>query len=129
MNQIFKGFDLSDPLAGAGSDGSVVATEAAIELLKKIQTTHGAVSFHHEGGYSNGADALCLPLGELRVGDKDTLLGTILGAPVFVYGRNAQDWDEKQFVLDAIDGIGTSFSLDSGTGKRFFVRSQAFEAA
>ncbi|MEL7235373.1 MAG: DUF779 domain-containing protein [Chloroflexota bacterium] len=83
----------------------------------------------HEGGYSNGADALCLPLGELRVGDKDTLLGTILGAPVFVYGRNAQDWDEKQFVLDAIDGIGTSFSLDSGTGKRFFVRSQAFEAA
>ncbi|MEM6847082.1 MAG: DUF779 domain-containing protein [Pseudomonadota bacterium] len=129
MNQIFSGFDLNDPMAGAGSDGNVIATEAALTLLEEIQNDHGAVSFHHEGGYSNGGDALCLPLGELRVGDKDILLGTIMGSPVFVYGRNAQDWDDKQFVLDAIDGTGTGFSLDSGTGRRFFVRSQSFSAS
>ncbi|MEM9238532.1 MAG: DUF779 domain-containing protein [Pseudomonadota bacterium] len=127
MQKYFSGFDIENPTAGAGCDGHVAATDAALALLKRIQREHGQVSIHHEGGYANGTNAMCLLIGELRVGDMDILLGTVRGAPVFVYGRNSQDWDDRQFVLDAIDGVGRVFSLDSGTGKRFFVRSQPFQ--
>ena len=124
MQEYFSGFDIRNPTEGAGSDGHVAATDAALRLLEHIQNQHGQVSIHHEGGYANGTDAMCLPLGELKVDDKDILLGTVRGVPVFVYGRNSQDWDERQLVLDAIDGIGRAFSLDGGTGMRFIVRSQ-----
>lgn len=59
---------------------------------------HLSFSIHHEGGFANGTDALCLLLGELHVGDMDILLGTVRGV-----------------------------SLDSVTAKRFFVRSQPLE--
>ena len=129
MDGLFADLDLNNPTAGAGSAGHVLATESALDLLERIQNRYGAVSFHHEGGYGNGTDAMCLPLGEMRVSDVDILIGTVLGAPVFVYGRHVQDWDERQFVLDAIDGTGRAFSLDGGTGKRFYVRSKPFENA
>lgn len=127
MNELFADFDLSNPMDGIETDGHVEATASALALLSRIQREHGPVSIHHEGGYVSGTDAMCLPLGELRIGDRDILLGVVSGAPVFVFGRNASDWDERQFVLDAIVGTGRAFSLDNGTGHRFFVRSKPFE--
>lgn len=126
MNSYFADFDLNNPIAGADMDGHVEATTTALELLSKIQEKHGEVSIHYEGGYASGSDAMCLPVGEMRVSDRDILLGVVAGSPIFVYGRNVQDWDERCFVLDAILGTTGAFSLDAGTGYRFFVRSKPF---
>ncbi|MEL7211105.1 MAG: DUF779 domain-containing protein [Pseudomonadota bacterium] len=126
MNSYVADFDLNNPIAGADTGEHVEATASALKLLKEIQKKHGEVSIHHEGGYANGSDAMCLPVGELRISDRDILLGVVAGSPIFVYGRNVQDWDDRRFVLDAIPGTGGAFSLDAGTGYRFFVRSKPF---
>ena len=118
--------DIKTPNAALADDRQVAATQAALELLEEIQAQNGPVSFHHQGGYANGADTMCLPMGEMRTGDGDILLGVIQDAPIFVFGRGARDWDDRQFVLDAITGNCGGFSLDSGTGRRFFVRSQYY---
>ena len=104
----------------------VSATPSALALLDRIKAEHGKVSIHHQGGYANGSDAMCLPFKELRIGKGDILLGVVQGTPVFVFGRGARDWDERQFVLDAIESTCGAFSLDSGTGWRFFVRSREY---
>jgi len=127
MKELPTCLDIENPSSALADDCQVTATPAALDLLKQIQTYHGPVSIHHQGGYANGADTLCLPAGEMRTGNGDVLLGVIQNAPIFVFGRGTRDWDDRQFVLDAIVGNCGGFSLDSGTGRRFFVRSQHFE--
>lgn len=127
MNDLSASFDMGNPIAGLEEDIQVTATEPARDLLRRLRAKHGDVSLHHQGGYASGTDAMCLPLGELRTGDGDILLGVVEGAPIFVFGRNARDWDDRQFVLDVITSTTSSYSLDSGSGRRFFVRSKPFD--
>lgn len=128
MSDLSASFEMSNPIAGLEEDIHVTATEPARDLLRSLQSRHGAISLHHQGGYASGTETMCLPLGELRTGDGDILLGVVEGVPIFVYGRNVRDWDDRQFVLDAITSTTGSYSLDSGTGRRFFVRSKPFDA-
>ncbi|MEM9584370.1 MAG: DUF779 domain-containing protein [Pseudomonadota bacterium] len=126
MRELPASLNIENPAAAIAEDGQVIATRLAVDLLEEIKATHGNVSLHHQGGYANGAAAMCLPFGELRTSDADVLLGVVRNTPVFVFGRGAKDWEDRQFVLDAIIGNCGSFSLDSGTGRRFFVRSRPY---
>lgn len=122
MKELPACLDLTNLNGAMEDDCQVIATQTALDLLAQIQAHNRAVSIHHKGGYANGADTLCLPFGEMRTGYGDVLLGMVQSVPIF--GRVTRDWDDRQFVLDAIVGNCGSFSLESGTGKRFFVRSQ-----
>ena len=60
----------------------VTATAEALALIAELQAEYGPIMFHQSGGCCDGSSPMCYPQGEFRVGDSDTLLGTVGGAPV-----------------------------------------------
>ena len=108
------------------SPARVVATPAALELIERLRSAHGAILFHQSGGCCDGSSPMCYPQGEFLVGDHDVFLGKIGGAPVYMGGAQFDYWRHTQLIIDVVDGQGGMFSLDNGTGRRFLTRSRLF---
>lgn len=104
----------------------VVATEAARALIQELRAQHGPLMFHQSGGCCDGSAPMCYPDGELRIGQRDVLLGHIDGCPVWIGGRQFELWAHTRLILDAVPGRGAGFSLESPTGMRFITRSRVF---
>lgn len=104
----------------------VIATPAALELIKKLQEKYGPVMFHQSGGCCDGSSPMCYPQGEFIVGDNDVLLGEIGGAPFYISKPQFEYWKHTQLIIDVVPGRGGMFSLENGEGVRFLVRSRLF---
>lgn len=119
------------------------ATAGAVELLRRLGGTHGALMMHQSGGCCDGSAPMCYPDGEFIVGDRDVLLGVLdlrLGVgetpstraegadavPVWISGSQFEAWKHTQLVLDVVPGRGSGFSLESPEGMRFLSRARAF---
>lgn len=72
---------------------------------------------------------MCYPDGEFIVGDRDVLLGVLVGAPVWISGPQFETWKHTQLVIDVVAGRGGGFSLEAPDGVRFLSRGRAFTAA
>ncbi|ONG53774.1 acetaldehyde dehydrogenase [Pseudoroseomonas deserti] len=107
----------------------VLATEAALALLKEIVADHGPVLFHQSGGCCDGSSPMCYPQGDFLIGDGDVRLGEIGGAPAYIGGAQFELWRHTQLIIDVVPGRGGMFSLDNGREQRFLTRSRAFSAA
>src|SRR6478752_6928586 len=94
--------------------GKVSATAAAEALLAEIIADHGPVLFHQSGGCCDGSSPICYPRGELLVGDRDQLLGTISDTPVYMSESQYEAWKHTDLVSDVVPGRGGMFSLDNG---------------
>lgn len=105
-------------------------TEAAVDLLKKLQDRHGALMFHQSGGCCDGSSPMCYPDGEFLVGDRDVLLAVLDvgsdGVPVWISGPQFDAWKHTQLVIDVVPGRGGGFSLEAPEGMRFLSRGRAF---
>ena len=95
------------------------ATAAALRLISEIQDEHGEVLFHQSGGCCDGSAPMCFKVGDLFLGDNDKLLGKIGGASFFMSKDQFEAWNWSSLMVDAIEGNGGMFSLDSGRGMRF----------
>lgn len=104
----------------------LVATPAAIALIRQLTEKHGPVMFHQSGGCCDGSVPLCFKQGEFRIGSRDVLLGEIEGAPFYAGAAQYEYLARTQLVLDAIPGDLDSFSLEAGSGVRFISRSKAY---
>ncbi|CUB06966.1 MULTISPECIES: DUF779 domain-containing protein [Pseudomonadota] len=104
----------------------VIATPAALELIKRLQEKYGPVMFHQSGGCCDGSSPMCYPQGEFLVGDNDVLLGEIGGAPFYISKPQFEYWKHTQLIIDVVPGRGGMFSLENGEGVRFLVRSRLF---
>lgn len=104
----------------------VIATEAAINLILKLQAEHGALIFHQSGGCCDGSAPMCFPCGEFLIGDADILLGEIANVPFYMSRQQFEYWQHTQLIIDAITGNGGMFSLERPTGLRFITRSRIF---
>jgi len=104
----------------------VIATPAALELIKRLQEKYGPVMFHQSGGCCDGSSPMCYPQGEFIVGDNDVLLGEIGGAPFYISKPQFEYWKHTQLIIDVVPGRGGMFSLENGEGVRFLVRSRLF---
>jgi uncharacterized protein len=104
----------------------VVATEAAVALIRRLATRHGALMFHQSGGCCDGSAPMCYPRGEFKIGARDVLLGEIEGCPVYIGGAQFELWKHTQLVIDAVPGRGAGFSVESPEGMRFLTRSRVF---
>jgi uncharacterized protein (DUF779 family) len=108
-------------------------TEAAAELLRRLQGRHGALMFHQSGGCCDGSSPMCYPVGEFVVGDRDVLLSILDvgadGVPVWISGPQFQAWKHTQLVIDVVAGRGGGFSLEAPEGMRFLSRGRAFTDA
>jgi uncharacterized protein (DUF779 family) len=104
----------------------VKATEAAVELIRKLRALHGPLLFHQSGGCCDGSAPMCYPRDEFRIGQNDVRLGEVEGTPVYIGGRQFELWKHTQLVIDAVPGRGAGFSLEAPEGFRFLTRSRVF---
>jgi uncharacterized protein (DUF779 family) len=104
----------------------VMATEAAIALIRRLVSQHGALMFHQSGGCCDGSAPMCYPRGEFKIGARDVLLGEIEGCPVYIGGAQFELWKHTQLVIDAVPGRGAGFSIEAPEGMRFLTRSRVF---
>ncbi len=104
----------------------VVATDAALALIRLLEGKHGKLMFHQSGGCCDGSSPMCYPLGEFQVGDADVQLGEIGGCPFYISKSQFEYWKHTQLIIDVVDGRGGMFSLEGPEGKRFLTRSRLF---
>ena len=104
----------------------VLATDAAIELIREIRRDHPDILFHQSGGCCDGSSPMCYPADDYIVGDNDVKLGEIDGVPVYISASQYEAWKHTQLILDVVPGRGGMFSLDNGRERRFLTRSRLF---
>lgn len=104
----------------------VKATDAALQLIDKLESIHGPLMFHQSGGCCDGSSPMCYPRDEFRTGDSDVLLGEIGGTPFYMAKDQYEYWKHTQLIIDVVDGRGGMFSLEGPEGKRFLTRSRVF---
>ena len=104
----------------------VLATDAALTLIARLERTHGPLMFHQSGGCCDGSAPMCHPRGEFRVGGSDVLLGEIGGTPFYMSAAQFEYWKHTQLIIDVVPGRGGMFSLEGPEGVRFLTRSRLF---
>ena len=109
------------------SEPRVTATDEARRLVRSLTERHGPLMFHQSGGCCDGSAPMCYPLGELRIGARDVLLGDIEGTPFYIGGDQYERWKHTRLTLDVVPGRGAGFSLEAPDGVRFIIRSDVCE--
>ncbi len=105
----------------------VVATPAALELIRRLQAEHGpALMFHQSGGCCDNSAANCYLPTDLTIGAQDVHLGEVGGVPFYIGKLQYEYWKHTQLILDVIEGHGGTFSLEGSTGLAFHTRSRLF---
>jgi len=104
----------------------VVATEAALQLIRELQAIHGELMFHQSGGCCDNSAANCYLPTDLTIGAQDVLLGHVGGVPFYIGKAQYAYWKHTQLILDVIEGQGGTFSLEGPTGRVFHTRSRLF---
>lgn len=105
----------------------VIATPAALELLRQMKQQYGPeLIFHQSGGCCDNSTANCYLPTDLTIGPQDVRLGNIDGVPFYISASQYQTWKHTQIILDVIEGHGGTFSLEGATGKAFHTRSRVF---
>ena len=108
------------------SEPRVVATDAALALIREIQADYPQILFHQSGGCCDGSSPMCYPADDYIVGDRDVKLGEIGGVPVYISESQFEVWKHTQLIIDVVPGRGGMFSLDNGRERRFLTRSRLF---
>jgi len=72
----------------------VVATDAALDLIRRLQAEHGpALMFHQSGGCCDNSAANCYLPTDLTIGAQDVHLGEVGGVPFYI---SASQYDRNQ---------------------------------
>ena len=78
----------------------VIATDAALELIGKLQGRHGPLLFHQSGGCCDGSSPMCYLEGEFRTGQSDVLLESLriegVDEPMLLFGRDEENGGPKR---------------------------------
>ena len=104
----------------------VIATDSALALLASLREKYGPLMFFQSGGCCDECSTSCYLLGDFCVGSADVYLGNIDGTPFYMGYDQFEYWKNTQLVIDAVDGVGATGSLDNDTGKCFLTYSRKF---
>jgi len=104
----------------------VLVTDAALDMIARLQRMHGPLMFHQSGGCCDGSAPMCYPREEFRIGGNDVYLGEIGGCQVYMDRDQFAYWKHTQLVIDVVPGRGGGFSLEAPEGVRFLTRSRVF---
>jgi uncharacterized protein (DUF779 family) len=101
---------------------AITATPEAHDALRQLKEQHGDIILHVAGANSGLRRPVCLPAGELRIGQRDDLLGVIDGVPVYqMQSRPDGECRSEDLVIDMVDGFPVGFSLATGNRRRFTI--------
>lgn len=101
----------------------IQATLAAIEMINRLEATHGPLMFFQSGGCCDGTSPICLKDGELPLSSGDLCLGEIAGAPFYIDSEQYERWGRPTFVVDVSPGAAEGFSLEGLEGVHFVSRT------
>jgi len=106
-------------------EARITATPEARQALLRAAAEHGSLMFHTSGGRVGGRTVpILLPIGSLRLGVRDHLLGTVEG--VHIYEMEDRDGASRgqgaSYILDVEKGPAIGFSIAAGLGQRFTLR-------
>ena len=97
---------------------TVTSTDAARDLIARLKAQYGSLIFMQSGGCCEGSAPMCLPEGEL-------LLGEIAGCPFYIDREQYERWNRPQFLIDVTPGESDTFSLEGPEGVHFIARTDA----
>lgn len=101
----------------------ITATQQASDLIGTLIGRHGSICFHMSGRY--GTTLVCLPRDELRLGQRDVLIGDYCTTPLYMMSSEAERWRSRDIVITLARGHAPGFSLESGSGYRFEILCEA----
>lgn len=104
-------------------DVTVSATREALEVIRRLEATHGPLMFFQSGGCCDGSSPMCLPAGELPLGAGDLCLGEIGGARFYIDADQYERWRRPRFEIDIGPGEAGGFSLEGREGLHFVTRT------
>lgn len=107
----------------------ILATDAAVKLIRELKTEFGDLLFHQSGGCCDGSSPMCFQKGDFRIGSSDVGLGYIDGIAFWMSKDQFEYWQHTQLTLDVVTGRGSSFSIEIPKGKRFMIHSRLFDAS
>jgi uncharacterized protein (DUF779 family) len=99
----------------------VVATDAAVTVLRNLKAAFGPLMLVQSGGCCDGSSPICLREGELPLGAEDLLLGEVDGVPFYIDREQFERWNRPEFVLDVAPGPAEGFSLEALAGVHFVI--------
>jgi uncharacterized protein len=107
---------------------TVVATEAARDLIGKLYAEHGPISLHVSGSY--GVSVVCLARSELKIGSRDVHAGDVRltdaeTVPLYFMTSEIEYWAGSTVVIDVARGVAAGFSLEGPHGVHFTLRKRA----
>jgi uncharacterized protein (DUF779 family) len=105
----------------------VKVTEKASEIIRQLKEQYGELMFHQSGGCCDGSSPMCYEKGELRIGERDILMGEIEGCEFYMASFQYEYWKHTQLIIDITEGRGASFSLETPMGLRFVTKSRVFK--
>jgi uncharacterized protein (DUF779 family) len=109
--------------AAQETEVAVTATPAALEVIHRLEATHGPLMFFQSGGCCDGTSPICLKDGELPAGPHDVRLGNIGGAPFYIDSDQYERWGTPRFLIDVASGAAEGFSLEALEGVHFVSRT------
>jgi uncharacterized protein (DUF779 family) len=97
----------------------VVATDAAVTVLRNLWATFGELILIQSGGCCDGSSPICLREGELLLGLDEVELGEVGGVPFYCDREQYERWGRPRLVLDVAPGPAEGFSLEGLAGVHF----------
>jgi len=97
----------------------VQATEAALEVIQRLEAAHGPLMFVQSGGCCDGSSPVCLQAGELPLSPDDLQLGELSGAPFYIDSDQYERWGKPQLLIDVSPGANDGFSLEGRDNVHF----------
>lgn len=102
---------------------TVIATEAAYNLIMRLKASSGSLRFVQSGG-RHGWQCSGLPArGRPPSWPNDLLIGEIAGCPFSIDREQYKCWRNPQFLIDVAQGDGDTFSLEGPEGMHFAART------
>lgn len=102
----------------------VIATKKALEVIDLLKVKHGRLLFQQSAGCCDGTVPMCFHADGHYISSQNVLVGHIADVPYYVDKKQYDYMNHMQIIVDAMDGQGASFSLESVEGFAFIARSR-----
>ncbi|WP_300370646.1 DUF779 domain-containing protein [Brachyspira sp.] len=102
----------------------IIADDNTVELIKELKEENGNIIFHISCGCCDGTMLLCSEENDFKIGENDILLGAIENTKIYTHQNNYVNFENSTIYIKTLNGNGSEFSLEYGSGKKFVLETQ-----